>query len=52
LADVAPSTIFLIEAGRAVPHPATMRAIAAALKVDPMQVAEFRAAVPVRAQPR
>ena len=51
-ADVAPSTVYLIESGRAAPHPATMRRIAAALGVDPMQIAEFRAAMAARARPR
>ena len=51
-AGVAPSTVYLIEAGRAVPHPSTMRAIAAVLGVTPAQVAEFRAAIAARARPR
>jgi transcriptional regulator with XRE-family HTH domain len=52
LADVAPSTVYLIEAGRATPHPATMRGIAAALGVDAVQVDEFRAAIAARGLPR
>ena len=52
LAGVAPSTVYLIEAGRAAPHPSTIRAIAAALGIDPLQVAEFRRAVEARARPR
>ena len=51
-ADVAPSTIYLIEAGRTSPQPAVMRRIAAALGVDPRHVAEFRAAIAARARPR
>ncbi len=49
LAGVAPSTVYLIEAGRSAPHPTTMRAIAAALNMDPRQVAEFRRAIAARA---
>ena len=49
LADVAPSTIYLTEAGRTAPQPAVMRRIAAALGVDSVQVAEFRRAVEARA---
>ena len=52
LAGVAPSTVYLIEAGRAAPHPSTIRAIAAALGIDPLQVAELRRAVAARARPR
>ena len=52
LADVAPSTVYMAEAGRTTPQPAVMRRIAAALGVDPLQVAEFRSAVAARARPR
>jgi len=45
LASVAPSTIFLIEAGRTTPHLAVVRRIAAALNVDPAKVVEFRRAI-------
>ena len=41
LAGVAPSTIYLTEAGRTTPRPAVMRQLATALGVDPSQVAEF-----------
>ncbi len=50
-AGVAPSTVYLIEAGRTTPQPAVMRRIAAALGIDPLQVAEFRSAVAARARP-
>ena len=52
LAGVAPSTIYLIEAGRTNPQPSVMRRIAAALGVDPLQIGEFRAAIAARARPR
>ncbi len=52
LADVAPSTIYLIEAARTTPQPAVMRRIAAALAIDPKQVAEFREAIAAHARPR
>ncbi len=45
LANVAPSTVYLIESGRSTPHPATMRRLAAALSVDPYGVTEFRRAI-------
>jgi transcriptional regulator with XRE-family HTH domain len=44
-AEVAQRTIVESEAGRRVPQPATMRKIAAALDVDPMEIDEFREAV-------
>ncbi len=49
LADVAPSTIYLTEAGRTTPHASVMRRIAAALQVDAHTVAEFRRAIEVHA---
>ncbi len=49
LAGVAPSTIYLTEAGRTTPHASVMRRIAAALAVDAHQVAEFRRAIEVHA---
>jgi transcriptional regulator with XRE-family HTH domain len=52
LADVAPSTIYLTEAGRTTPQPAVMRRIATALGVAPHHIAEFRRAVEARARPR
>ncbi len=44
-ANVAQRTIVEAEAGRQVPRPATMRKLAEALGVDPIEVDEFRAAV-------
>ena len=49
LADVAPSTIYLTEAGRTTPHPSVMRRIAAALGVDAHEIAEFRRAIEAHA---
>ena len=45
LADVAPTTVYLIEAGKTTPQPAVMRRIAAALGVKARQVAEFARAI-------
>ncbi len=50
LAGVAPSTIYLVEAGRTTPQPSVMRRIAAALGAEPMQIDEFRAAIAARAR--
>ena len=50
-AGVAPSTIYLIEAGRSTPQPSVMRRIAAALNIHPLAIAEFRRAVEARARP-
>ncbi len=44
-AGVATRTIVQIEAGRIVPRYATMRKLAAALEVEPAEVAEFAAAM-------
>ncbi len=44
-ANVAQRTIIEAEAGRQVPQPKTMRKLAEALEVNPMEVDEFRAAV-------
>jgi transcriptional regulator with XRE-family HTH domain len=44
-AHVAPRTIVEAEAGRRVPRPATMRRLAEALGVDPMEIDDFRLAV-------
>ena len=44
-ADVAPSTVFLIESGRVRPRPRVMRSLAAVLGIDPHEVHEFRQAV-------
>jgi transcriptional regulator with XRE-family HTH domain len=45
LAQVAPSTIYLIEKGRTVPRLSMVRRLAAALEVDPLTVDEFRRAI-------
>lgn len=44
-AGVSPQTIVAIEAGRRAPRFVTMRKIAAALAVEPVEVAEFAEAV-------
>ncbi len=44
-ANVAQRTIVEAEAGRQVPQPATMRKLAEALSVDPIEIDEFRAAI-------
>ena len=41
-ASIAPSTLYLIEAGRSVPRQRVTRQIAAVLGVDPMAIDEFR----------
>ena len=41
-ASVAPSTIYLIEAGRTTPRQRVARQIARVLRVDPMEVDELR----------
>ncbi len=48
VAGVAPSTIYLIEAGRTTPHLWVIRKIAGALGVEPLTIAEFRQAIDVR----
>jgi transcriptional regulator with XRE-family HTH domain len=52
LADVAPSTIYLIEAGRTTPRLSVIRRLSAALDVDPQAVAEFRLAIRAHGLPR
>jgi transcriptional regulator with XRE-family HTH domain len=52
LAKVAPSTIYMTEVGRTTPRPAVMRALATALGVDPLNVAEFRRAIEAAKMPR
>ena len=51
-AGVAPSTVYLIEAGRTTPRPSVMRRIAALLGVEGHEVVEFRRAVAQHARPR
>lgn len=41
-ASIAPSTIFLIEAGRSIPRQRVARQLAEALQVDPMEIDELR----------
>ena len=50
LAGVAPSTIYLIEAGRTRPQFVVIRRLAQALGVDPRAVCEFRRAIQDRAR--
>jgi len=45
LAEVAPSTVHLIEVGRSTPRRSVIRLLSAALDVDPMAVKEFRRAL-------
>jgi len=52
LASVAPSTIYLIEAGRTMARPRVMRQISQALGVDPLTIDEFRRAMDARTAPR
>jgi transcriptional regulator with XRE-family HTH domain len=51
LAQVAPSTIYLIEKRRTVPRLSMVRRLAAALQVDPLTVDEFRQAIERAAHP-
>ena len=51
-AGVAPSTVYLIEAGRTTPRPSVMRRIASRLGVEGHRVAEFRRAIEGYARPR
>ena len=44
-ADVAPSTVYLIENGRSVPRFDAIQKLSAALGVEPRDVAEFAAAI-------
>ncbi len=52
LAGVAPSTIYLTEAGRTMPRASVMRRIAAVLDVDPNDIVEFRRAIAHYKRPR
>jgi DNA-binding XRE family transcriptional regulator len=52
LADVAPSTIYLIETGRSTPRLSVIRRLSSALGVDPWAIAEFRRAIRDRAHAR
>jgi DNA-binding XRE family transcriptional regulator len=44
-AGVAPSTIYMIEAGRSVPHLSVVRRIVDVLRVEAVAVSEFRHAI-------
>ncbi|MGE3268360.1 MAG: helix-turn-helix transcriptional regulator [Chloroflexota bacterium] len=44
-AGVAPSTIYMIEAGRSTPHLSVVRRIAEVLDVDAQAIIEFRLAI-------
>ena len=47
-ADVAPSTVYLIEHGRTVPRFAVIRRLSEALGVEPAEIEEFAAAIEER----
>ncbi len=49
-AGVAPSTVYLTEAGRSKPHLSVMRRLAEALGVEPHEIDEFRRAIAAAAQ--
>jgi DNA-binding XRE family transcriptional regulator len=49
VAQVAPKTVVDVELGRVVPQLKTMRKLAAALSVDPLDVDEFRQAIEKKA---
>jgi transcriptional regulator with XRE-family HTH domain len=51
-AGVAPSTVYVIEAGRATPRLRVIRQLATALGVEPTVVDEFRRAIERAQQPR
>lgn len=51
-ASVAPSTIYLIEAGRTIPRQRVARQIAKVLQVDPMEVDELRRRIEVAKLPQ
>ena len=44
-AGVAPSTVYLLEAGRTTPRLSVVRRLAAALGVEPHEIDEFRRAI-------
>jgi transcriptional regulator with XRE-family HTH domain len=52
LAGVAPSTIYMIEAGRSTPRPSVIRRLSEALEVDPQEITEFRRAIRAHARGR
>jgi transcriptional regulator with XRE-family HTH domain len=51
-AGVAPSTVFLIEAGRTTPRFSVVRRLAVALGIEPAIVDEFRDAIEAAQAPR
>ncbi len=51
-AQVAPSTIYLIEAGRSIPRFSVARRLATALGVEPASVEELRRAIEQAQRPR
>ena len=51
-AQVAPSTIYLIEAGRSTPRPRVIRQLASALGIEPVAVDEFQQAMERAQQPQ
>jgi transcriptional regulator with XRE-family HTH domain len=51
LAQVAPSTIYLIETGRVTPRARVIRAVASALDVSPHEIDEFRRAIEAAKMP-
>jgi transcriptional regulator with XRE-family HTH domain len=51
-AGVAPSTVYLIEAGRTVPRLSMVRRLATALGMEPAAVDEFRQAIAAAQAPR
>jgi DNA-binding XRE family transcriptional regulator len=51
LANVAPSTVYLVEAGRTVPRLAIVRRLTAVLRVQPHQIAEFASAIEASKRP-
>ena len=44
-ASVAPSTVYLIEAGRTTPRPRVVRSLVTVLRVDANEIEEFRRAI-------
>jgi len=51
-AGVAPSTVYLIEAGRTIPRFTVIRRLAATLGVEPAAIDEFRQAIEAAREPR
>lgn len=49
-ASVAPSTIYLIEAGRTIPRQRVARQIAKVLRVNPMEIDELRQRIEITKQ--